>query len=73
LRGLLPKNVRYPDIFVRIVVLSRSNSWEGGDGWIDLTPEDAAGRIFGVTLLNDFSARDRQFEERRPTSSTAPR
>lgn len=33
------------------------------EGGIDLTPEEAAGRIFGVTLLNDFSARDRQFEE----------
>jgi 2-keto-4-pentenoate hydratase/2-oxohepta-3-ene-1,7-dioic acid hydratase in catechol pathway len=32
-------------------------------GGIDLTPEEAAGKIFGVTLLNDFSARDRQFEE----------
>jgi 2-keto-4-pentenoate hydratase/2-oxohepta-3-ene-1,7-dioic acid hydratase in catechol pathway len=32
-------------------------------GGVDLTPAEAAGRIFGVTLLNDFSARDRQFEE----------
>jgi 2-keto-4-pentenoate hydratase/2-oxohepta-3-ene-1,7-dioic acid hydratase in catechol pathway len=29
----------------------------------DLTPEEAAECLFGVTLLNDFSARDRQLEE----------
>jgi 2-keto-4-pentenoate hydratase/2-oxohepta-3-ene-1,7-dioic acid hydratase in catechol pathway len=33
-----------------------------GEG-VDLNPEEAEGRIFGVTLLNDFSARDRQFVE----------
>lgn len=32
-------------------------------GGVDLTPEEAERRIFGVTLLNDFSARDRQFHE----------
>lgn len=32
-------------------------------GGVDLTPAEAAERIFGVTLLNDFSARDRQFQE----------
>lgn len=34
-----------------------------GRGGLDLTPEEAAARLFGVTLLNDFSARDRQFAE----------
>jgi 2-keto-4-pentenoate hydratase/2-oxohepta-3-ene-1,7-dioic acid hydratase in catechol pathway len=34
----------------------------GGTG-VDLTAEEAEQRLFGVTLLNDFSARDRQFEE----------
>jgi 2-keto-4-pentenoate hydratase/2-oxohepta-3-ene-1,7-dioic acid hydratase in catechol pathway len=34
-----------------------------GGGGVDLTPEEAAERLFGMTLLNDFSARDRQFEE----------
>lgn len=33
-----------------------------GEG-LDLTPAEAEARIFGVTLLNDFSARDRQFDE----------
>jgi 2-keto-4-pentenoate hydratase/2-oxohepta-3-ene-1,7-dioic acid hydratase in catechol pathway len=33
-----------------------------GEG-VDLTPAEAEARIFGVTLLNDFSARDRQFDE----------
>jgi 2-keto-4-pentenoate hydratase/2-oxohepta-3-ene-1,7-dioic acid hydratase in catechol pathway len=33
-----------------------------GEG-VDLTPAQAEERIFGVTLLNDFSARDRQFDE----------
>jgi 2-keto-4-pentenoate hydratase/2-oxohepta-3-ene-1,7-dioic acid hydratase in catechol pathway len=33
-----------------------------GEG-VDLTPAEAEERIFGVTLLNDFSARDRQFDE----------
>jgi 2-keto-4-pentenoate hydratase/2-oxohepta-3-ene-1,7-dioic acid hydratase in catechol pathway len=32
-------------------------------GGCDLTPEEAKGLLFGVTVLNDFSARDRQFEE----------
>ena len=34
-----------------------------GGGGADLTPEQAEGLLFGVTLLNDFSARDRQREE----------
>jgi 2-keto-4-pentenoate hydratase/2-oxohepta-3-ene-1,7-dioic acid hydratase in catechol pathway len=34
-----------------------------GAGGADLTPEEAEQQLFGVTLLNDFSARDRQFEE----------
>jgi 2-keto-4-pentenoate hydratase/2-oxohepta-3-ene-1,7-dioic acid hydratase in catechol pathway len=34
-----------------------------GRGGVDLVPEEAAECLFGVTLLNDFSARDRQFEE----------
>jgi 2-keto-4-pentenoate hydratase/2-oxohepta-3-ene-1,7-dioic acid hydratase in catechol pathway len=34
-----------------------------GGGGVDLTAEEAEQRLFGVTLLNDFSARDRQFEE----------
>jgi 2-keto-4-pentenoate hydratase/2-oxohepta-3-ene-1,7-dioic acid hydratase in catechol pathway len=34
-----------------------------GRGGVDLLPEEAAGCLFGVTPLNDFSARDRQFEE----------
>jgi 2-keto-4-pentenoate hydratase/2-oxohepta-3-ene-1,7-dioic acid hydratase in catechol pathway len=34
-----------------------------GRAGIDLTPEAAERCLFGVTLLNDFSARDRQFEE----------
>jgi len=34
-----------------------------GRGGIDLTPDEAAAGLFGVTLLNDFSARDRQREE----------
>jgi 2-keto-4-pentenoate hydratase/2-oxohepta-3-ene-1,7-dioic acid hydratase in catechol pathway len=34
-----------------------------GRAGVDLTPEEAVGCLFGVTLLNDFSARDRQFEE----------
>jgi 2-keto-4-pentenoate hydratase/2-oxohepta-3-ene-1,7-dioic acid hydratase in catechol pathway len=32
-------------------------------GGVDLTPEQAEERIFGVSLLNDLSARDRQFQE----------
>lgn len=36
-----------------------------GRGGVDLTPEEAAGHLLGVTLLNDFSARDRQFHENR--------
>jgi 2-keto-4-pentenoate hydratase/2-oxohepta-3-ene-1,7-dioic acid hydratase in catechol pathway len=34
-----------------------------GRGGVDLTPEEADACLFGVTLLNDFSARDRQLEE----------
>jgi 2-keto-4-pentenoate hydratase/2-oxohepta-3-ene-1,7-dioic acid hydratase in catechol pathway len=34
-----------------------------GGGGVDLAPDQAARCLFGVTLLNDFSARDRQFEE----------
>ena len=34
-----------------------------GRGGSDLTPEDAASRIFGFTILNDFSARDIQMRE----------
>jgi 2-keto-4-pentenoate hydratase/2-oxohepta-3-ene-1,7-dioic acid hydratase in catechol pathway len=34
-----------------------------GRGGVDLTPEEAEQRLFGVTLLNDLSARDRQFQE----------
>jgi 2-keto-4-pentenoate hydratase/2-oxohepta-3-ene-1,7-dioic acid hydratase in catechol pathway len=34
-----------------------------GRGGADLSPEEADGCLFGVTLLNDFSARDRQLEE----------
>lgn len=34
-----------------------------GTGGADLTPTEAAKCLFGVTLLNDFSARDRQFQE----------
>jgi len=36
-----------------------------GRGGADLTPEEAERCLFGVTLLNDFSARDRQFHENR--------
>lgn len=34
-----------------------------GQGGTDLTPQEASACVFGVTLLNDFSARDRQFHE----------
>jgi 2-keto-4-pentenoate hydratase/2-oxohepta-3-ene-1,7-dioic acid hydratase in catechol pathway len=34
-----------------------------GRGGVDMTPDHAAHCLFGVTLLNDFTARDRQFEE----------
>jgi 2-keto-4-pentenoate hydratase/2-oxohepta-3-ene-1,7-dioic acid hydratase in catechol pathway len=34
-----------------------------GAGGSDLTPERAAGHIFGFTILNDFSARDIQMQE----------
>jgi len=34
-----------------------------GAGGVDLDPEQAASCLFGVTLLNDFTARDRQREE----------
>jgi 2-keto-4-pentenoate hydratase/2-oxohepta-3-ene-1,7-dioic acid hydratase in catechol pathway len=34
-----------------------------GQGGRDLTPDETAECLFGVTLLNDFSARDRQFVE----------
>jgi 2-keto-4-pentenoate hydratase/2-oxohepta-3-ene-1,7-dioic acid hydratase in catechol pathway len=34
-----------------------------GSGGVDLTPDEAERCLFGVTLLNDFSARDRQLEE----------
>lgn len=34
-----------------------------GGGGVDLRPDEATERIFGVTLLNDLSARDRQFHE----------
>jgi 2-keto-4-pentenoate hydratase/2-oxohepta-3-ene-1,7-dioic acid hydratase in catechol pathway len=36
-----------------------------GRGGADLAPGDAERCLFGVTLLNDFSARDRQFHENR--------
>jgi 2-keto-4-pentenoate hydratase/2-oxohepta-3-ene-1,7-dioic acid hydratase in catechol pathway len=36
-----------------------------GKPGIDLTPEQALDHVFGVTLLNDFSARDQQFREAR--------
>lgn len=34
-----------------------------GRAGADLTPDEAGDCLFGVTLLNDFSARDRQFHE----------
>jgi 2-keto-4-pentenoate hydratase/2-oxohepta-3-ene-1,7-dioic acid hydratase in catechol pathway len=34
-----------------------------GRGGCDLTPDEASECLFGVTLLNDLSARDRQFHE----------
>lgn len=34
-------------------------------GGVDLLPEEAEGCLFGVTLVNDLSARDRQFHETR--------
>jgi len=34
-----------------------------GRGGVDLTPDEASKCLFGVSLLNDFSARDRQFIE----------
>jgi 2-keto-4-pentenoate hydratase/2-oxohepta-3-ene-1,7-dioic acid hydratase in catechol pathway len=34
-----------------------------GRGGVDLTPEEAGDHLFGVSLLNDFSARDQQFIE----------
>ena len=34
-----------------------------GGGGVDLGPEEAGRLVFGVTLLNDLSARDRQFHE----------
>jgi len=34
-----------------------------GGGGTDLTPDEASGCLFGVTLLNDFTSRDRQFAE----------
>jgi 2-keto-4-pentenoate hydratase/2-oxohepta-3-ene-1,7-dioic acid hydratase in catechol pathway len=34
-----------------------------GRGGSDLTPEEAISRIFGFTILNDFSARDIQMRE----------
>lgn len=37
--------------------------WVVGGGGVDLSPAEAERRVFGVTLLNDFSARDRQREE----------
>jgi 2-keto-4-pentenoate hydratase/2-oxohepta-3-ene-1,7-dioic acid hydratase in catechol pathway len=36
-----------------------------GRGGVDLTPQEAERCLFGVTLLNDFSARDKQFHENR--------
>jgi 2-keto-4-pentenoate hydratase/2-oxohepta-3-ene-1,7-dioic acid hydratase in catechol pathway len=36
-----------------------------GRGGVDLTPQEASRCLFGVTLVNDLSARDRQFHETR--------
>jgi 2-keto-4-pentenoate hydratase/2-oxohepta-3-ene-1,7-dioic acid hydratase in catechol pathway len=54
--------IRWPS-FVTYMDYELELGWVIGRGGRDLTPDTARDHIFGVTIFNDFSARDRQHVE----------